>query len=380
MPGIPDKVKVMKERILYALSIFVPVAAICGTGIICLCVSQGTLNYKVAVTSIAVTVVLVKVSGYFRVEFRQQAIGNSVRNTTTGYKYLSKKQRDVIDMITRQQNEAALSEREFRSMLHNGSKKPDEDLESLTGLQSVKEKVLELKAQMIYGGKKEQRGFNMCFLGNPGTGKTTVAGIITGYLHKYHFLKRNQYVVVDGASLVSSADPMRRVNLLLARSKGKLLFIDEAYAIAFEPYGNSVLTAILNEMESDRKNTMVIFAGYKKEMHELFKMNSGLQSRINTYIFFEDYVFGELKEIIKNMLKYHKFDIAPEALEKTFDIFKHHAEAGTFANARSARNICEDAIGQHRVRLMTKQTNNKYLIEPADIIEHNETNKYFSEI
>ena len=372
-----------KIKFIYFISIIIPLITVLAA-VGCF---LGMMQYglppdgdKIWTYAFSVSAVIAGVSWYgfrtLRADYRQQSYMGTSKDPTFGYKYKSEKERSVLDMITYQENEAALSEREYRGMIREGSKNPDKDLSGLTGMENVHERIAEMAADAKAGDKKHVQTYNMCFLGNPGTGKTTVAGIIAGYLHKYKILKHNEYVVVDGATLVSSGDPQRRVNLLIQRSKGKLIFIDEAYAMAENPaVGNMVLSILLNEMESDRKNTIVVFAGYKKEMRNLFLLNSGLQSRIRDYLFFEDYSDEELLEIFDNMISSQKFTADDDVFIKVLDVIYKSRDNGTFSNARSIRNIADGALSRYRIRA----GKNKVII-PEDIVFNELKDNYFADV
>lgn len=365
-------------KLLYPITYILPAALLAWFSYTAVMFLTGKWDKIPAIISLIILVAGFPILRHFRVELRQEAELGTENDPTFGYKYKSKEERAQFDLLTFQQNEAALSEKEFRGMTKDGAKKPEEELNKLVGMPDVHRKVAALMADAKFASKKELMTYNMCFLGNPGTGKTTVAAIMAGVLHKYRILKTNQYVVVDGATLVASADPQRRINLLIQRAKGKLIFIDEAYAIAANPsVGNLVLTVLLNEMENDRKNTIVIFAGYKKEMQNLFLLNSGLESRIRDYIFFEDYTDEEMLEITESMLAAKGFEITDDALYSVMDIIYKTKENGTFSNARTARNIADTAISSFRVRSSKKD---EKLIDAKDIIYNEAKDKYFADV
>ena len=370
----------MKDRLVYFISIALPVLALGGDIVILMLCMNGVLSFTFLLIAVAISSILFLFTRESRVESRQRAeAADPDKNPAYGYKYRSKKERMAIDMMTYQANEAALSEKEYRGMVKKGSKYPDKDLEGLIGLSNVKDRVKELQAEFKYKNKKDEITLNMCFLGNPGTGKTTVAGIIASIMYKAHALKSNEYVVVDGATLVSSADPIRRVNLLLKRSKGKLLFIDEAYALAMYPQvGAPVLSTLINEMENDRKRTVIVFAGYKKEMQQLFILNSGLESRIRSFLFFEDYNSEQMLQIEVHCARKRGYEITDEALYKSLECLDYMKRSGTFANARSARNIIEDSISKHLARVYEGSIKEKdRLLTEDDIQIVKEKDDYF---
>ena len=380
-----------KDGAIYLLSILVPLLSItwimgCVTYLVYTTAMTRTFDKKLATIlaiTCAVAYFLVKGFRHVRVEFRQRAEADDpTKDPVNAYKYQSEKDRKMLDMVTFQLNEQALSDREFRTMLRDVSKNPQKDLQSLIGMKDAKEKIVELEANMKYSkGKHEDKPFNVALIGNPGTGKTTIVSVMAAYLKKYKYTKADQYVCVDGTTLVSSPDPIRRTSLLLRRSKGRLLFIDEAYSIAYGgSMGNSVLTLILDEMESDRANTFVALAGYRDEMKKLFGMNPGLQSRIGSIIFFEDYTDLELMDILEGMLRKKGFTMTADAACAFAEILSRLRTQPSFANARSCRLLAEDAVSMHRVRMMRKEPDvQAKVIDEDDVVYHQDREEYFQD-
>lgn len=340
-----------------------------------------TLGNILCISGIMGGLIIIYIMKIQRVNARQEAENDKYGNKKKDYKYLSAQERKIIDMAITVENEQALSDAEYRTMIKPGIKNPDEVLKNLIGLKDVKQKIKELKAQMEYVNKKDRHTFHMCYLGNPGTGKTTVAGIITGYLYKYKFIKKNEYVCTDASSIMSSSYASRKMKLILQKSHGKVLFIDEAYAFAYNAIGNEILAMLLNEMENSRNDITVIFAGYKKEMKMLFNMNSGLQSRINTYIFFEDYDQNEMDEILHVFAKQKNIKITEEANEEFIKIFIWKKCQPTFANARTVRKIFENALSKHYYNLsagiIDKSMKDTIMLE--DIEDNSQEDEYFTE-
>lgn len=320
------------------------------------------------------------ISKPMRQNSRQEMQTDKYGNRNKGYSQMSKKERDYIDLLTTAQDEQILSEAEWRSMNKKGSDNPKEVLNSLIGLHEVKQKVSELEAQMNYLPKNERKAFHMCFLGRPGTGKTTISSILTGFLYQNKFIKQNKYIYTDASNIVACGNAARKMKLILQRCHGSVLFIDEAYCFAYNNQGYEALTLLLNEMENSRNDLIVIMAGYKKEMKSLFALNSGLQSRINTYLFFEDYDQNEMVDIIKYIAKQENFEISSLAIDKLVNIFIWQKCLPSFANARTVRKIFENAKSRHYYNLSAGIISKEYknCILPEDIIENIKEDNYFS--
>lgn len=380
----------MKNRFMYLLGVIIPSAAmIVLVGMIVWLaydfgfhdiseVSIPSAVLRLAV--IPVCVILIRVFDPIRREYRQRLQTDQYGLRKNSFKDMSKKERRAMELQNMARDEQILSTAEWMSMVKSGSKNPDADLSGMIGILPVKEKVLEMKAQMAYGNKKTRRPPNVCLLGNPGTGKTTVAGILTGFLAKYGFIRENKYVVVNGTSFSSSPDPVRRTNLVLAKAKGKLLFIDEAYALARSAYGQQILTIFLDDMERNRDGMALILAGYKKEMKELFQMNSGLSSRIDDYLMFPDYSPSEMRQIEKHMAGQQGYRITDEALNKSALLFEYERSRGVFANARSARKAVEGAVSRHMYRVMEKMVPDNHLLDDGDIVIQTDTVDYLANL
>ena len=244
--------------------------------------------------------------------------------------------------------------------ISEGAVNAGEELDALIGLKDVRTEIEKLKAKLLYRKmQKERRIFvenvssmHMCFTGAPGTGKTTVARILTGILYDMGYIKDNHCIEINGQNLKGGYTGQTAIitKLVMKSAKNRVLFIDEAYAI-FDNYengyGKEAIAVILKEMEDERDNTIVIFAGYKDEMEEFLTMNDGLKSRINRYIDFKNYEPTELMEILLSILKKKKLYITEDALTKCMLIFKKAALSERFSNGRFVRNLVEKMEYKH---------------------------------
>lgn len=244
--------------------------------------------------------------------------------------------------------------------LSTGSTDPERELENLVGLDDVKTEVLKLKSKLRYKKRQRERNIfvkdgasmHMCFTGSPGTGKTTVARIITGILYNMGYVKENKCIEINGQNLKGGYTGQTAIitKLVMKSAKNKVLFIDEAYAL-FDDYengfGKEAVAIILKEMEDERDNTIVIFAGYKDDMEQFLLMNDGLKSRINRYVHFKNYTSKELVEILLLLLQKKKLYITKEALAKCFLAFKKAEMSERFSNGRFVRNMVEKIEYEH---------------------------------
>ena len=236
-----------------------------------------------------------------------------------------------------------------------------EMLAELIGLQNVKEQVRKIEAFARMKREMEARGMevpvvlNMEFVGNPGTAKTTVARIVGGMLHDIGLLKSGDMVEVGRADLVARyvGQTADQVKTVFKRAKGKLLFIDEAYSLLESCeglYGDEAINTIVQEMENNRKDTVVIFAGYPREMKAFFERNPGLRSRVPFRVCFSDYSAEEMLEIAALEATKRGFSIEPEAREKIVAICAAAAQKPGAGNGRFCRNLVENAILNYAAR------------------------------
>ncbi len=250
----------------------------------------------------------------------------------------------------------------------------DEELDALVGLDAVKRMVKKIKA---YGKRnKDSADFNMhmCFYGNPGTGKTEVARILSRLLYDAGVLPEAKLTETDAHGLigkyVGSTAPktLEKIN----DAMGGVLFIDEAYALTNDSksaeYGDEAISVLLKEMEDKRGKFCVIMAGYKDEMAEMISTNPGLASRIQFTLDFEDYTREELGEIAVRMLESKGYVIRDDALKLVLDLTDHFRKQDNFANARTVRNILDQVIMNQNLRTEDEGGNDIILSDVQDYI------------
>lgn len=244
-------------------------------------------------------------------------------------------------------------------------KDPIKELDSLIGLENVKEEVKKLMSYIKIQQMRKEKGlgtinisYHIVFTGNPGTGKTTVARIICEIYKNLGVVNRGQLIEVDRAGLVAEyvGQTAIKTNNVIDSALDGVLFIDEAYSLANKgnnDYGNEAISTLLKRMEDDRDRLVVILAGYSNEMKQFIDSNPGLQSRFNKNIQFDDYNEDELMKIFMLNLKKHEYKINEPAKDKVYSLFKNVVinKDKNFGNARFVRNVFEKTIENQSLRL-----------------------------
>lgn len=241
----------------------------------------------------------------------------------------------------------------------------NKELDNIIGLSSVKTFIKKLedniKVQNLrksQGSKEAKLSLHMIFTGNPGTGKTTMARIMAKYLKALGYLSSGHLVEVSRNDLVGQyvGETAQKTMAKVNSAMGGVLFIDEAYAIARDEhdiFGIEAVDTIVKAVEDNRDNLVVILAGYSKEMEDFLKTNSGLKSRFNYNVEFEDYSPKELLEISKIIAKSNGYTLDNNLDDSLLELFKSKQIKGKndSGNGRLARNIIEDAITNQSNRL-----------------------------
>ena len=235
-------------------------------------------------------------------------------------------------------------------------------LEELIGLNEAKQQIRKIIAFarmerdiLASGGKQMPVAINMEFIGNPGTAKTTVARISAGIFHEIGLLSSEEMIEVGRADLIGKYEGQTatKVKDEFLKAKGKMLFIDEAYSLVEcwdGGYGDEAINTIVQEMENNRNDTIVVFAGYPDKMKVLFDRNPGLRSRIPFTVRFEDYSTEEMVEIAEFEAKKRGFNISAEAARKVREICNMATGNNEAGNGRLCRNLVEAAILEYALR------------------------------
>ena len=240
----------------------------------------------------------------------------------------------------------------------------DELERDLVALRPVKTRIREISALLVIDQWRRQAGLaagrpslHMCFTGNPGTGKTTVAMRMADILHRLGYIERNHVVAVTRDDLVGQyvGHTAPKTKEVLKRAFGGVLFIDEAYYL-YRPendrdYGVEAIEILLQVMENERDRLVVILAGYKDRMDEFFRLNPGMSSRVAHHIDFPDYTAEELVRIGQLMLAAENYVFAPDAEPAFRDYVVRRMGRPRFAHARSVRNGIERARLRHANRV-----------------------------
>ena len=240
----------------------------------------------------------------------------------------------------------------------------DELDRELVGLKPVKQRIRDIAALLVIdrlragmGLQSQVPSLHMCFSGNPGTGKTTVALRMAQILHRLGYVRKGHVVSVTRDDLVGQyiGHTAPKTKEVLKKAMGGVLFIDEAYYL-YRPenerdYGQEAIEILLQVMENHRDDLVVILAGYKDRMDTFFQSNPGMSSRIAHHLDFPDYASDELLHIAQMMLAQQRYRFSPEALEAFEQYLGLRLQQPHFANARSVRNALDRARLRQASRL-----------------------------
>lgn len=259
-----------------------------------------------------------------------------------------------------------------------------EELDTMVGLVVIKQIVRELQALLHIQQRRskvnlinEPLVLHMIFTGNPGTGKTTVARIIGKILQRMGVLTQGHLIEVERADLVGEyiGHTAQKTREQIKKALGGILFIDEAYSLARggeKDFGKEAIDCLVKAMEDHKQDFVLILAGYPREMAAFLDVNPGLRSRFPMCLDFPDYSQQELLAIAEQMCHQKQYLLSVAAKERLSCLLMASANRDSFGNARTVRNLLEQAIRRQAVRLVKKEHTTReelMTIEPDDLAE-----------
>jgi probable Rubsico expression protein CbbX len=266
----------------------------------------------------------------------------------------------------------------------------DELDRDLVGLAPVKQRIRDIAALLVIerlrmgmglkaADGQDKPSLHMCFTGNPGTGKTTVALRMAEILHRLSYVRKGHLVAVTRDDLVGQyiGHTAPKTKEVLKKAMGGVLFIDEAYYL-YRPenerdYGQEAIEILLQVMENQRDDLVVILAGYKSRMDTFFQSNPGLSSRIAHHLDFPDYAEGELLQIADRMLSAMHYRWGEGTRDAFGTYLQRRLQQPHFANARSVRNALDRMRLRQASRLFAERdrvlgADDLATLTPADIL------------
>ncbi|MGG3470501.1 AAA family ATPase [Neobacillus pocheonensis] len=305
-----------------------------------------------------------------------ETFGNArtVRNIVMDaiFKKGSEKQVNTVDFL----DYMLLGQEDFQIEKKKTTNSPNDQLNSLIGLNSIKEAMKSLISFVKMQQFRRNQGFptlpiqlHAVFTGNPGTGKTTVAKLYAELLKECSILKRGHLIVASRADFVAGyvGQTAGKTKKKIKEALGGVLFIDEAYSLLGHTtgdFGKEVIDTLVDEMTKHNENLVVVLAGYPNEMEDLLESNPGLRSRFKKFFFFPDYSPEEMLAIMEAYAEKFQYHLTEEARLLLLETIK----AGNFkGNGRFATNLVDEIIQAQASRLMSGEEIN--LLEQSLYLE-----------
>ena len=248
----------------------------------------------------------------------------------------------------------------------------EEELDQLIGLTNVKRTVRKIRAYAKRNKGSSDFNLHMCFRGNPGTGKTEVARIISRILYDAGVLDEAKLVETDSRGLLGKrvGETAPKTEEKINEAMNGVLFVDEAYGLlgsgSAVNYGAEAISVLLKEMEDRRGRFCVILAGYRKEMEELLSANPGFASRIPFMLDFPDYTREELGEIAVAFLKKKGYEIDNDALARLLEVTEYFRQRPNFSNARTVRNILDQVVLNQNLRAEDNADDSRIILDDVN--------------
>jgi len=252
----------------------------------------------------------------------------------------------------------------------------EDELDALVGLASVKRMVKKIRAYAKRNKDDENFNVHMCFYGNPGTGKTEVARILSRIFYDAGVLPEAKLVETDAHGLIGKfvGETAPKTEAKIQDAMGGVLFIDEAYSLTENKlgangsasYGEEAIAVLLKRMEDSRGRFGVILAGYQNEMKSMLSSNPGLESRVQFTLEFPDYTREELGEIAVRFASKKKYVIEDNALDRILDVAEYYRGKPNFANARTVRNILDQVIMNQNLRAEDDVEDNTIILQDVE--------------
>ncbi|MCB0836586.1 MAG: AAA family ATPase, partial [Bacteroidetes bacterium] len=268
------------------------------------------------------------------------------------------------------------------------------DLDSLIGLESIKQRIREYSQYLNFLNLRKEKGFedaqpqnlHVVFTGNPGTGKTTVARMLGKIYKKLGFLSRGHIHEVDRADIIGEyiGQTAPKVKAAIEKARGGILFIDEAYALSrggddSKDYGREVIELLVKEMSSGKGDMAIVVAGYPKEMEIFLSSNPGLKSRFQMRFDFPDYTPQELELITLHWAEKSYVSLSPDAMtyfsKKLTDAYRDRDR--TFGNARYALSLVNEAKMNMGLRVMRAENKEDLTKEDLSVIQLEDVQEIF---
>lgn len=248
-------------------------------------------------------------------------------------------------------------------------------LNNLIGLRTVKRMVQKIKAYAKRNKGNNDINLHMCFYGNPGTGKTEVARVLSQILYDAGALEYAKLIETDGLGLLGRyvGETAPKTQAKICEAMGGVLFVDEAYALGDSTlgkanYGEEAIAVLTKQMEDYRGKFCVIFAGYRDKTEQMIETNPGLKSRIQFNVYFDDYTRAELRQIARMMSSKKGYVLQNDALNKVLDVVDYMRGSKDFANARTLRNVLEQVIMNQNLRTDGNEQDNVIVLQ--DVLDY----------